>query len=53
MRKLENSFRSLLKDSNVTHLDNWESVKPKVEDNSAFNCIPNEADRVRIFKVRK
>lgn len=50
-KKLENSYKSLLREYGITHLDDWENVKAKIEDNPAFDCISNETDKIRIFKV--
>ena len=50
-KKLENSFKSMLRELGVTHLDDWEKVKAKIEDNPTFDCVTNESDKIRIFKV--
>lgn len=51
MKKLEASFKSLLKAISVDYTSNWDDVRSKLEGQSAFEAITLESERVRIFKV--
>lgn len=51
LKKLEASFKSLLKAVNVDYTSNWDDVRVKLEGQSAFESITLESERVRIFKV--
>lgn len=50
LKKLEASFKSLLKAFNVDYTSNWEDVRAKLEGEPAFEAITLESERVRIFK---
>ncbi|VVC43795.1 Hypothetical protein CINCED_3A020008 [Cinara cedri] len=49
-RKLETSFRSLLKDIDVDYKSNWDTVRGQIENQQAFQAITLESERLRIFK---
>lgn len=51
LKKLEASFKSLLKAVNVDYTSNWDDIRAKLEGESAFEAITLESERVRIFKV--
>ena len=51
LKKLEASFKSLLKAFNVDYTSNWDDVRAKLEGEPAFEAITLESERVRIFKV--
>merc|ERR1711994_69284 len=53
LKKLETSFRLLLSDMFGEKLDGslqWEDVRPKLEGESAFEAIPHEYEKIRMFK---
>ncbi|KDR11070.1 pre-mRNA-processing factor 40 homolog B isoform X1 [Zootermopsis nevadensis] len=50
LKKLEASFKSLLKAVSVDYMSNWDDVRAKLEGQSAFEAITLESERVRIFK---
>lgn len=51
LKKLEASFKSLLKAFSVDYTSNWDDVRAKLEGEPAFEAITLESERVRIFKV--
>lgn len=51
LKKLEASFKSLLKAVSVDYTSNWDDVRAKLEGETAFEAITLESERVRIFKV--
>ncbi|KAG8258733.1 PRP40 pre-mRNA processing factor 40 [Homalodisca vitripennis] len=50
LRKLESSFRSLLRDTDVDYHTVWEDVREKLADHEAFRAVGIESERLRIFK---
>merc|ERR1711953_1561813 len=53
LKKLETNFRLLLSDMFGEKLEGslqWEDVRPKLEGESAFEAIPHEYEKIRMFK---
>ncbi|XP_040567310.1 LOW QUALITY PROTEIN: pre-mRNA-processing factor 40 homolog A [Lepeophtheirus salmonis] len=50
MRKLETSYRSLLNEFSVTIDTSFESIKGKLEGEPAYEALPTDEDRVRVFR---
>ena len=51
LKKLEASFKSLLKAFSVDYTSNWEDLRAKLEGEPAFEAFTLESERVRVFKV--
>ncbi|KAK2586266.1 hypothetical protein KPH14_001522 [Odynerus spinipes] len=49
-KKLETSFKNLLKTVNVDYQVSWEDIRSKIEEEPDFKAITLESERVRIFK---
>ncbi|XP_050432736.1 pre-mRNA-processing factor 40 homolog B [Adelges cooleyi] len=49
-RKLETAFRALLKEMDVDYKSDWDELRPKIENDQAFQAINLESERLRIFK---
>ena len=52
LRKIESSFRSLLKSGpvEIDETSKWDEVKDKLEKDQAFQAITLESERIRLFK---
>ena len=53
LKKMETNFRLLLSDMFGEKMDSamqWEDVRPKLEGEAAFEAIPHEYEKVRMFK---
>ena len=53
MKKLETNFRLLLSDMFGEKIDSsmqWEDIRPKLEGEAAFEAIPHEYEKIRMFK---
>lgn len=49
-RKVESSFRNLLKDYDVDYTTDWSEIRDKIQGEEAFRTLSIEADRLRVFK---
>ncbi|XP_012278359.1 pre-mRNA-processing factor 40 homolog A [Orussus abietinus] len=49
-KKLETSFKNLLKTIDVDYQMSWEEIRAKIEEEQDFKAITLESERVRIFK---
>ncbi|XP_066595875.1 pre-mRNA-processing factor 40 homolog A [Prorops nasuta] len=49
-KKLETSFKTLLKTLDVDYQMSWDDVRGKIEEEADFKAITLESERVRIFK---
>ncbi|KAF0288824.1 Pre-mRNA-processing factor 40 B [Amphibalanus amphitrite] len=50
LKRLESAFKSMLRSLEVEHGAVWDDVRPKLENEPAFNAVELESERVRIFK---
>merc|ERR1712141_745700 len=53
LKKMETNFRLLLSDMFGEKMDSsmqWEDIRPKLEGEAAFEAIPHEYEKVRMFK---
>lgn len=51
MKKLEMSFKSLLRDLNIDYEQSWDDVRGKLEKEDEFLAFDSESDRIRVYKV--
>ncbi|BES92767.1 FF domain [Nesidiocoris tenuis] len=49
-KKLEASFKNLLRDYDIDYKTEWEDVREKLSSTEAFRTLSIEADRVRVFR---
>ncbi|KAL1501982.1 hypothetical protein ABEB36_007199 [Hypothenemus hampei] len=50
MKKLENAFKSLLKDLNVDFEKSWEEIKSKLENEEEFKAFDSDSERLKVYK---
>merc|ERR1712080_769602 len=53
LKKMETNFRILLSDMFGEKMDGsmqWEDIRPKLEGEAAFEAIPHEYEKIRMFK---
>ena len=50
LKRLESAFKSMLRSQEVEHGAVWDDVRPKLENEPAFNAVELESERVRMFK---
>ncbi|XP_014204718.1 pre-mRNA-processing factor 40 homolog A [Copidosoma floridanum] len=49
-KKLETAFKNLLKSIEVNYQHSWDEIRSKIEEESDFQAVTLESERVRIFK---
>ncbi|XP_065211414.1 pre-mRNA-processing factor 40 homolog B isoform X2 [Planococcus citri] len=49
-KKLDSAFLVCLQDLNVNHKQEWEEVREKLQEESAFKAITLESERIRLYK---
>ncbi|VEN63886.1 unnamed protein product [Callosobruchus maculatus] len=50
MKKIESSFKNLLRDMNIDFELSWDEIRGKIEKEDEFLAFESESDRIRIYK---